>query len=110
MTRSIHSMNDDELNVLADTFKLLGSVPRLKILRALTEGPRPASELAEASGLSQSAASHQLKELKQMHILKSVRDNRSIIYSLDDWHILNMLMAGFEHIDHTLHIHGHTAE
>lgn len=101
MRNDINRFGEAELSGLAETFKLLGSVPRLKILSALTEGSKPASELAEAAGLSQSAASHQLKELKQMHIVKTQRDNRSIIYSLDDWHILNMLMAGFEHIGHT---------
>lgn len=101
MVNQVNEYPEEVLQSLAETFKLLGSVPRLSILCALTEGGKIVSDLAEAAGLSQSAVSHQLKDLRRMHIVKTKRDGNTIVYSLDDMHIISILTAGFEHIKHT---------
>lgn len=93
-------MNEKDFAELAEMYRLFGSVPRLKIICALRDGERTVSELMEAVGLSQSAVSHQLRDMKYSHIVKSRRDGLNICYSLDDSHILGILGAGIEHIEH----------
>ena len=56
------------------------------------------NEIAEAIGASQSAVSHQLRILKQAHLVKFRRDGRSICYSLADGHVQTILDQGLSHI------------
>ncbi len=91
-------LNHDDFDRLSEIYKLFGSVPRLRILLRLSEGECVASELSEAAELSQSATSHQLKELKHCRIVKSRKDGMNVYYSLDDNHILKLLESGIEHI------------
>ena len=78
---------------LADLFKVFSDTTRIKILYALMS-----NELAEAIGTSQSAVSHQLRILKQSHLVKFRRDGRNIHYSLADDHVLTILDQGLTHI------------
>lgn len=87
-----------ELTRLAEIYKLFGNLARLKILLKLSNGEYDASELAKAAGLSQSATSHQLKDLKNCRIVKARKEGARIFYSLDDNHILKLLETGIEHI------------
>ena len=83
---------------LADLFKVFADTTRIKILFALMARPMPVGELAEAIGATQSAVSHQLRQLKQAHLVKFQRDGKSVIYSLSDDHVYTMLAQGMTHI------------
>jgi len=50
--------------------------------------------------MEQSAVSHQLKLLKDNRIVKSERQGKTILYSLDDKHVVDILQKTFEHIHH----------
>lgn len=83
---------------LADLFKVFSDTTRIKILYALMDVERSVNEIAEATGTSQSAVSHQLRILKQAHLVKFRRDGRNIHYSLADDHVLTILDQGLTHI------------
>lgn len=92
-------MPDEEiLYDLADLFKIFSDTSRVKILFALTSDDMSVNELADAVHLSQSAVSHQLRTLKQTHLVKFRRDGKQIIYSLSDEHVKTMLSQGLTHI------------
>ena len=55
-------------------------------------------DIAEAVALSQSAISHQLRLLKQMHLIKYRREGKNILYSLADDHVRTILEMGLEHV------------
>ena len=55
-------------------------------------------DLAKLLGMTQSAVSHQLRILKQAHLVKSRRDGKTIFYSLADEHVRTLLEQGTEHI------------
>ncbi len=93
-----YEMSNNDFERLSEIYKLFGSIPRLKILLRLSEGECVASELAETAELSQSATSHQLKELKHCRIVKARKDGMNVFYSLDDNHIVKLLESGMEHI------------
>ena len=93
------TMPDEELLYdLADLFKVFADTTRIKILFALMNHEMPVGELAEAIGATQSAVSHQLRTLKQAHLVKFERDGRNIVYSLADDHVYTMLNVGLSHI------------
>lgn len=93
------TMPDEELLYdLADLFKVFADTTRIKILFALMARPMPVGELAETIGATQSAVSHQLRQLKQAHLVKFQRDGKSVIYSLSDDHVYTMLAQGMTHI------------
>ena len=92
-------MPEDELLYdLADLFKVFSDTTRIKILYALMSDELSVNDLAEAIGTSQSAVSHQLRILKQSHLVKFRRDGRNIHYSLADDHVLTILNQGLTHI------------
>ena len=96
---AIEQMPDEELLYdLADLFKVFADTTRIKILFALMARPMPVGELAETIGATQSAVSHQLRQLKQAHLVKFQRDGKSVIYSLSDDHVYTMLAQGMTHI------------
>lgn len=90
---------DEELLYdLADLFKVFSDTTRIKILFALMDGELCVADIAEQTGTSQSAVSHQLRTLKQAHLVKFERDGRNIVYSLADDHVYTMLSVGLNHI------------
>ena len=92
-------MPDEELlYALADLFKVFADTTRIKILYALMGRELSVGELAEMVGATQSAVSHQLRTLKQAHLVKFQRDGKNVIYSLSDDHVYTVIAQGMSHI------------
>lgn len=91
-------VDEEDFSRLEEIYKLFGSTPRLKILIRLSKGECAVSELCEVAGLTQSATSHQLKDLKQCRIVRCRKDGLNVYYSLDDNHIVEILESGIEHV------------
>lgn len=89
---------ETEIFDLAELFKVFGDSTRLRILFVLFEAEVCVCDLAQTLSMTQSAISHQLKILKQSHLVKSRREGKSIFYSLADDHVKIMIEAGKEHI------------
>ncbi len=90
---------DEELLYdLADLFKVFADTTRIKILYSLMASDLSVNQIAEVVGATQSAVSHQLRVLKQAHLVKFQRDGKSVIYSLSDDHVYTMLAQGMTHI------------
>ena len=83
---------------IADLFKAFADPTRVQILSNLVEGELCGTDISEAVELSQSAVSHQLRILKQMHLVKYRREGKNLWYSLADDHVLTILQMGLEHV------------
>lgn len=83
---------------LASFYKVMGDATRLRLLFALGNGELCATDLATLTGMSRSAVSHQLKALKTAKLIKSRKDGKTVIYSLDDEHVSSVLSVALEHI------------
>ncbi|WP_294438210.1 metalloregulator ArsR/SmtB family transcription factor [uncultured Slackia sp.] len=83
---------------LADLFKVFADTTRIKILYALMGRELAVGDIAELVGATQSAVSHQLRTLKQAHLVKFRRDGKSVMYSLSDDHVYTVLAQGMSHI------------
>lgn len=85
---------------IATTLQALTTPSRLLILSRLREGPLPATELAAAVGLEQSACSHQLRLLRHLGLVTGTRAGRSIVYALYDDHVAELLDQALYHVEH----------
>ena len=93
------TLPDEELLYdLADLFKVFADTTRIKILYSLMGTDLSVGQIADVVGATQSAVSHQLRVLKQAHLVKFQRDGKSVIYSLSDDHVYTMLAQGMTHI------------
>ena len=90
---------DEELEDIADFFKVFGDNTRLKIMIALLQSELCVQDIADALQMTQSAISHQLKLLKQLDLVKTRRAGKTIFYSLADDHISSILSMGIDHIE-----------
>lgn len=89
---------DEDACGLADFFKVFGDGSRLKVLWALRRGEMCGYHLAELLGMTAPAVSHQLKILRQSHLVRTRRDGKNIYYSLADDHVQSILALGLEHM------------
>lgn len=88
----------ETLEGIATLFKGFADTTRVQILTLLAQGELCVNDIAQGVGLSQSAVSHQLGTLKQMHLIKYRRDGKNILYSLADDHVRTILQMGMEHV------------
>ena len=87
------------LEKIAELFKGFADATRVHILSLLmAEGELCVTDIADKVELSQSAISHQLRILKQMHLIKFRREGKNILYSLADDHVKTILQMGLEHV------------
>jgi DNA-binding transcriptional ArsR family regulator len=84
---------------LADTFKVLGDLTRVRILDALAQSELCVCDLAFLVGLSESAVSHQLRLLRSMRVVRARRAGRMVFYALDDEHVIALFEQGLRHIE-----------
>ena len=85
---------------LARVFKALADPTRVKIFNTLFNGELCVCDLAEVINLSQSATSHQLRWLREMNLVKSRREGKTILYSLTDQHVETLFNATLKHLKH----------
>ena len=89
--------SEEDLAVLADTFQILASPTRLRIVEALEARELCVCDLAVVVEASQPAVSHHLRQLRQMRIVRYRREGRMVYYRLDDEHIQTLFEVGLEH-------------
>ena len=65
MTTIMKQINEDNIYYLAELFKVFGDSTRIRILISLYEKELSVNEISNKLNISQSAVSHQLKNLKQ---------------------------------------------
>lgn len=90
---------EEEMQDLAEFFKVFGDSTRLKILLALLCREMCVYDIATLLGMTQSAISHQLRILKQMDLVKNRREGKTILYAPADAHIVSILSQGLDHIE-----------
>src|SRR5580658_5737123 len=98
---------DEAVEQAADVFALLADPNRVRLLVALLEGGEMCvCDLAAASGMSESAASHAIRWLRAHRIVSSPRrQGRMMYYRLDDAHVRMLLDIALTHAQHTRPLH-----
>lgn len=92
-----------EAELLAERFKLLADPGRLRMIYGLLEaGELCVSDLARLVGASESATSHQLRQMRLAGLVRAHRQGREVFYRVADSHIRLLLDVAVEH-----YLHGH---
>ena len=80
--------------------RAFGAASRLRLLWAMLGGERTVEQLVELTGLAPSAASQQLRLLRQGRLVAVRRDGRRAYYRLHDHHVAELLAAIRHHHEH----------
>jgi len=93
-----HALPAKENEQLATLYKAMGDPNRLRILWALDYGEMCVCDLAMFIGISESAVSHQLRQLRQLQIVSNRREGPVLYYRLNDNHISVLIHLALEHL------------
>jgi ArsR family transcriptional regulator, lead/cadmium/zinc/bismuth-responsive transcriptional repressor len=83
---------------VAELFRSFSDTSRVRILSAIVEKEVNISALAELVGVTESAVSHHIRGLRQMHIVQARRVGKEVYYSVDDPHIIALFQQGVRHV------------
>ncbi|MGM0770811.1 MAG: ArsR/SmtB family transcription factor, partial [Halobacteriota archaeon] len=70
----------------------------LKIMYLLLEKELCVCELEAALGMSQSSISHNLRTLRQLDLVRTIKNGRFVVYSLADDHVRLLLELSRKHV------------
>lgn len=96
------NMSQDIQQFKADFFKALAHPMRIRILEILCEGERNVNEIQSILGSEGSAVSQQLAILRNKNVVSTVKVGTSVIYSLRDPLIKELLAVAKQIFDNHL--------
>ena len=79
-------------------FKIYSDFTRLRIIELLLEDEYCVQDIADSLDASQSAISHQLKLLRDLHVVKTRKQGKQVFYSLQDNHIKEIFLIAYSHV------------
>jgi ArsR family transcriptional regulator, nickel/cobalt-responsive transcriptional repressor len=85
---------------IAETMGVLSTPSRVRLLAHLRRRSSPVTELAHATDMTPSAASQQLRVLRQLGLVTTRRRGKQIIYTLHDSHVVALLDEAIGHNEH----------
>jgi len=99
VVKKVHEQmpSKENLNKLADLYKVFADKTRVSILWALQKSEMCVCDLAALLNMTKSAISHQLKFLRLANLVKYNKEGKVVYYSLADCRIKEILEKGFEH-------------
>ncbi|MGE0599919.1 MAG: ArsR/SmtB family transcription factor [Dehalococcoidia bacterium] len=83
---------------IAGVFWALADPTRARIVHALTLAELCNADIADLVGLTESAVSHQMRELRLLNIVQSERHGRMVFYRLNDTHVRHIFEDTLRHV------------
>lgn len=83
---------------VAELFRAFSDMSRVRIMSVLVGEEKNVKELAKLVGVTESAISHHMRGLRQLHIVRARRDGKEVYYSILDPHIVTLFQQGVDHI------------
>ncbi|HVA25325.1 MAG TPA: metalloregulator ArsR/SmtB family transcription factor [Chloroflexota bacterium] len=91
---------DRQVEIAADTFRMLADPTRIRLLSALSQGEQSVTCLAEIVGSQAPAVSQHLSRLRLAGIVRQRRAGNFVFYSVSDVHASQLLNEALSHADH----------
>jgi len=88
-----------DIQAMSDLFKAIGDPGRLQLVLALDSQEMCVCDLAALLGVSESAASHQIRILRTMNLVKNRREGQVLYYRLVDDHVMELARVAQEHVE-----------
>lgn len=83
---------------VANLFSALSNPTRIKILYLLKQQSLTVTQICDRLAVSQSAVSHQLRELKFARLVRNHKHGREMIYQMDDDHVHMIFDVAIKHV------------
>lgn len=96
-----HLLDGVTASRVAELFSALGDPTRVRIISLLTHAELCVGDLCLVLGMSQPAVSHQLRVLRNLHMVTACKDGRHVFYTLVDQHVHDLFHQGLAHASHT---------
>lgn len=93
--------DEEQVQVAAESFRLLADPTRMKIVWALLQGESNVACLAELVGAAPTAVSQHLAKLRLAGLVRGRREGTFIYYSAANVHVRQLLEEALFHADHT---------
>jgi len=90
-------LNERQAAHVAELFRAFSDTGRVRLLSTLVGQELNVRGLAGRLGVSESAVSHQLRGLRQMHLVKSRRVGQRVFYQIEDEHVVTLLRQAIRH-------------
>ena len=92
-------IDEDVLLSMADFYKVLSDSTRIKIINVLYEAELCVCDISVLLNMTKSAISHQLRNLREMNLVRARKQGKEVYYSLSDDHIRKVFDMTREHIE-----------
>ena len=89
---------EEEMLRAGELFKVLGDGTRIRILFVLLASEMCVCDLSETLNMTVSAVSHQLRILRQAHLVRYRKVGKTVFYALADEHVKTPLSQGIDHV------------
>lgn len=99
--KEIKFLTTDIEKKVSTLFKTISDPTRIKILYVLKDNELSVSEIVSALNMSQSAVSHQLRILRDIHLVSYEKRGKEVFYSLADDHVYTLVEQVVEHVSET---------
>lgn len=90
-------LDDDRLMFMADFYKAMSDSTRLKIINLLVKNELCVCDISYILNMTKSAISHQLKNLRELNLIKCRKQGKEVWYSLADEHVKELFDVCLEH-------------
>lgn len=97
---SSHTLDEDLLADVVETFKALSDPTRAQLIYLLTHQEYSVNELSRFVAVTPSAVSHHLAKLRTIRLVRTRRVGTQIFYSIDDTHVAALFREALHHLDH----------
>jgi DNA-binding transcriptional ArsR family regulator len=94
-----HLLSADAADRVAGLFWALADPTRVRIVHALSISELCNSDLAAILGLTESAVSHQMRDLRLMNLVRADRRGRMVFYRLNDAHVQHIFLDTLRHVE-----------
>lgn len=91
-------IEEETLLLMADLYKALSDSTRIKIVAILGEQEMCVCDIAVLINMTKSAVSHQLKNLREMELVKCRKEGKVVFYSLADEHVKQIFNISYSHV------------
>lgn len=91
-------LSEEILLNISDFFKVLADSTRVKIVNLLDNNTLCVCDICSALNMTKSAISHQLKNLREMNLVKAEKVGKEVWYSLADEHVKMVFDISAEHV------------
>ncbi len=91
-------LDDDKLIQISDFYKALSDSTRIKIINLLEKNELCVCDISVILNMTKSAVSHQLKNLREMNLIKCCKRGKEVWYTLADEHVKQVFDISLEHV------------